>query len=96
MRGDYIQQKGYQFVEMWECEWWRLDESEATVKKHLRKNFPYTRPLSGEQLLQGLIDGKILGFVQCDNEIPDHLQHCFSKFPRMFRTIVVGKRDFGF
>ena len=24
MRRDYIQQKGYQIVEMWECEWWSL------------------------------------------------------------------------
>ena len=24
MRRDYIQQKGYENVEMWECEWWRL------------------------------------------------------------------------
>ena len=24
MRGDYIQRKGYQIIEMWECEWWSL------------------------------------------------------------------------
>ena len=24
MRRDYIQQKGYEIVKMWECEWWRL------------------------------------------------------------------------
>ena len=24
MRGVYIQQKGYQIVKMWECEWWSL------------------------------------------------------------------------
>ena len=40
MRRDYIQQKGYQIVEMWECEWWSLYKTDASVKSHLRKSFP--------------------------------------------------------
>ena len=44
MRRDYIQQKGYQIVEMWECEWWSLYKTDASVKSHLRENFPYKRP----------------------------------------------------
>ena len=39
MRRDYIQQKGYQIVEMWECEWWSLYKTDASVKSHLRKKF---------------------------------------------------------
>ena len=35
MRRDYIQQKGYQIVEMWECEWWILCKIDASVKSHL-------------------------------------------------------------
>ena len=35
MRRDYIQQKGYQIVEMWECEWWSLYKTYASVKSHL-------------------------------------------------------------
>ena len=46
MRRDYIQQKGYQIVEMWECEWWSLYEIDASVKSHLREKFPYKRLLS--------------------------------------------------
>ena len=56
-RRDYIQQKGYEIVEMWECEWWRLYETDAPVKSYLRAIFPYKRPLSEEQLLQQIIDG---------------------------------------
>ena len=48
MRRDYIQQKGYQIVEMWECEWWNLYKADASVKSHLGENFPYKRPLSEE------------------------------------------------
>ena len=40
MRRDYIQQKGYEIVEMWECEWWNLYKTDASVRSHLRENFP--------------------------------------------------------
>ena len=46
MRKEYIQQKGYKIIEMWECNWWELYRTDATVKSHLRANFPYQRLLS--------------------------------------------------
>ena len=61
MRRDYIQRKGYQIIEMWECEWWSLYKTDASVKSHLRENFPYKRPLSEAQLLQRIIDGQLFG-----------------------------------
>ena len=39
MSRDYIQQKGYQTIEMWECEWWSLYKTDASIKSHHRKNF---------------------------------------------------------
>ena len=55
---DYIQQKGYQIVEMWECELWSLHKADvASVKIHLRENFPYRRPSSEAGLMRGIIDG---------------------------------------
>ena len=74
MRRDYKQQKGYQIVEMWECERWRLYKTDASVKSHLRENFRYKRPLSEEQLLQGIIDGQLFGYVQYDIEVPELLK----------------------
>ena len=61
MRRGYIQQKGYQIVEMWECEWWSLYKTDAPVKSYLRANLPYKRLLSEEKLLQGIIDGRLFG-----------------------------------
>ena len=95
MRRDYIQQKGYQIVEMWECEWWSLYKTDASVKSHLRKNFPYRRPLSEEGLLQGIIDGRLFGYVQCDIEVPEHQQSYISSFPPVFKNTVVSREDVG-
>ena len=95
MRRDYIQQKGYQIVQMWECEWWSLYKTDASVKCHLRENFPYKRPLSDEQLLQGIIDGRLFGYVQCDIEVPEHLRSYFSNFPPIFKNTELSREDIG-
>ena len=95
MRRDYIQQKGYQIVEMWECEWWSLYKIDASVKRHLRKNFPYRRPLSEERPLQTIIDGRFFGFVESDIEVPEHLRDNFSNFPPIFKNTAVSRDDIG-
>ena len=95
MRRDYIQQKGYQIVEMWECEWWSLYKTDASVKSHLRENSPYKRSLSEEKLLPGIIDGQLFGYGQCDIEVPEHLRSYFSNFPPTFKNTVVSRDNIG-
>ena len=95
MRRDYIQHKCYQIVEMWECERWSLYKTDASVKNHLRENFPYKRPLIEEQLLQGIIGGRLFGYVQCDIEVPEHLQSYFSNSPPIFKNTAVSREDIG-
>ena len=95
MRRDYIQQKGYQIVEMWECECWSLYKTDAPNKSYLRANFPYKRPLSEDQLLQQIIDGRLFGYVQSDIEVPEHLRDYFFNFPPKFKNTVVSRDDIG-
>ena len=94
MRRDYIQQKGYQIVERWECNWWSLYKTDASVKSRLQENLPHKRPLSEEQLFKEIIDGQLFGYVQCDIEVPQHLRSYFSNFPPIFKTTVVTREDF--
>ena len=65
------------------------------MKSHLRENFPYRRSLSEVQLLQGIIDGRLFGFVQCDIEVPEHLRDYFSNFPPMFNNTFASRDDIG-
>ena len=51
MRKQYIEEKRYDVVKMWECEWWNLNRTTTCVKEHLRESFPYKRPLREEGLL---------------------------------------------
>ena len=52
MRKQCIKEKGYNVVEMWECEWWNLYITTTWVKEHLTESFPYKRPLKEERLLE--------------------------------------------
>ena len=96
MRRGYIQQKCYQIVEKWECEWWcRLYNRDESVKSHLREEFPHRCSLSEEQLLQGITDGRVFGYLQCDFEVPEHMRDYFFSFPPMFKNTVGSRVDIG-
>ena len=95
MRKQYIKEKGYNVVEMWECEWWNLYKTTTCVKKHLRESFPYKRPLREETLLEQIRSGKLFGYVQCDIEVPEELKEKFANFPPIFKNTNVGRHDIG-
>ena len=88
MRKEYNQQKGYKIIEMWECQWWSLYKTDATVKSYLRANFPYKRPLSEEQLLKELLMGDSLAMshviLKCLNTCATN----FLTFPQFSKTLL--------
>ena len=95
LRRQYIQEKGYKVVEMWECEWWRLYKTTNTVKQHIREHIPYRRSLAAEQLLEEIKKGKLFGYVQCVIEAPEKLRANFANFPPTFKNTLVSKSDIG-
>ena len=80
---------------MWECNWWELYRTDATVQNHLRANFPYQRPLSEERLMQEIKGRKLFGYAQCDLKVPEHLKAYFANFPPIFKNTVVSRNDIG-
>ena len=80
---------------MWECNWWELHRTAATVKNHLRTNFLYQQPLSEEQLMQEIRSLRLFGFVQCYLKVPEHLKAYFNNFPPIFKNAVVSRYDIG-
>ena len=95
MRKQYIKEKGYNVVEMWECERWNLYKTTTCVKEHLRESFPYKRTLREESLLEQIRSGKLFGYVQCDTEVPEALKEKFANFPPIFKNTNVGRHDIG-
>ena len=95
MRKQYIKEKCYNVVEMWEYEWWNLYKTTTCVKEHFRESFPYKRPLREESLLEQIRSCNLFGYVQCDIEVPEELKEKFATFPPIFKNKIVGRHDIG-
>ena len=95
MGKQYIKEKGYNVVEMRECEWWSLYKTTTCVKEHLREWVPYKRPLREERLLKQLKSGKLFDYVQCDIKVPGELKKNFTVFPPVFKNTNVGRHGIG-
>ena len=95
MRKEHIQEKGYKIIEMWECKWWELYRTDATIKNHFWANLPYQRPLSEERPMRDIKRGRFFGYVQCDLKVPEHLKAYFANFPAIFKDTVVSRIDIG-
>ena len=80
---------------MWECNWWEVYRTDAPVKSYLRANFPYKRPFSEEQHLQGFFYERLFGYVQCGIDVPEHLRYYSSNFPPISKNTVVSRNDIG-
>ena len=95
MTKQYIKGKGYNIVEMRECDWWNLYKTTTCVKEHLRESFLCKRPLREESLLEQIRSGKLFGYVQCDIEVPEVFKKKFANFPPVFKNVNGGRHDIG-
>ena len=81
MRKQYIEEKCYTVVKMWEYEGWNLYKTDVSVKEHLRESLPYKHPLRQDQLLDKIILGDLSGYIHCDIKVPEPLRAKFAIFP---------------
>ena len=95
LRRNYIKQKGFTVIEMWECEWWRLYKTGTSVDEHIREMFPYRRSLAECQLLGKIKSGKMFGYVQCDIEVTNKLKPHFANFPQYSKNNLVDRKNIG-
>ena len=93
LRRDYLQNKGYKFVEIWECNWWETLKGDESVKTHVRNDFPFKLPLAQESLLAIKREYKLFGYDQYDIEVPGALKYKFSNSPPSFKNFNVSRAD---
>ena len=95
MKRDFLWNKGYKFVEIWEFNWWERLKSVQSVQNQSRNNIPFKLPLKQDSLLAKIRDEKLFTHVQCDLEFPDWLKYKFSDFPPIFEHFDVSRADIG-
>ena len=94
----YISFQGYRLVEMYECEWMDLIQTDASIRTFVNdQQMPMQQrgSMTHDQVLRGVRDGCLYGMVECDIHVPDDLVERFSEMPPVFKNIDVGKDDIG-
>ena len=95
----YILEQGYTLDEMKECDWLQLKRSNPIVRAFLGNRFK--RPLDNvfnmtmNQVIQGVLDEKLFGVVECDIHVPDHLKPNFSEMCPIFKNTEISRDDIG-
>ena len=83
---------------MYECGWCNMYKTDNFVKQPLHGSFRNKMLLRQEnqrRLLEKVKSGSLLGYVQCDIEVPEKLPEAFANFPPIFKNINVGGDDIG-
>ena len=50
-RRNFVKERRFTVIEMWEREWWRLYQATSNVREHVREKLPHRRSLTDNQLL---------------------------------------------
>ena len=63
--------------------------------KHIRKPFPCRRSLAAEQLLEEIKKVMLIGYMQCDIEVPENLRSKLVNSLPIFKKTLVSKSHIG-
>ena len=93
-----LQDQGYNVEIIWEKERQALLTQRPDIKSYLSQHHTYThfkKYLTQDQVIQYIKGGRIFGFVECDIEVPEHLEEYFSEMTPIFKNVDVCLDDAG-
>ena len=89
LRKKYVQEKGYNVIEKYECNQCTLYKKDNIVEQLLREFFPYKVPLTEEKHLEENNSGSLFGYDHCKIEVRENPRGAFASFPLIFKDINV-------
>ena len=78
---------------MWKCERWRLYKTNNAVQQHIRDKFAVRSQILSSWIQKRKVQYSLFDYVQCDIEVPEHLQNKIGNFPAMFENTFVSKNE---
>jgi hypothetical protein len=78
----YIKEQGYNVVKMWECQWCASIKRDPELSRFIEHR---KRPCDGlvtrteDQLLAAVLHDQLLGALEVDLHVPDHLKPTFAE-----------------
>ena len=84
----YIRKQGFNLIEMWECEFHEFRERNPLARQVLEKERPnfcqkQKRDVTDDQILTGVLNGEVYGFVECDVTVPQKKATDFESFSEL-------------
>ena len=91
----YIEEKIYTAVDVWECECWKLYKIVLSVEEQLRESFPCKRPLRQDQLIEEINSSALFGYIRCNIKVPEHLRGKQASSPPNSNLTNLCRQDLG-
>ena len=80
---EYIRSKGYNVVEMYECQWREMKKANCELQRFIatevKRTLDKVKIMSPERILSEVRRERFFGCVEVDMRVPDHLKEKFSE-----------------
>ena len=92
----YIEELGYEYIGMWECEFRTQKHTDTAMKQFLQAQqspldkFSHITP---QTIIQTVLDGELFGCIECDIRVPPHLHDYFSEMTPIFKNTAISRQD---
>lgn len=99
-REEFLRKMGYEVTTIWECEFKRL-RRENIILNTQPDTFlsPFTQKkrkgVSEREIIEGVMEGTLVGFLLVDMEVPDDQREYFKDFPPIFVNQTISKEQIG-
>ena len=95
----FIRSKGYNMVEMWECQWREMKKTNRDLQRFIAmdvtRTLDHVKIMSGERILSEVRNERLFGFVQVDIRMPEDLKEKFSAMCPIFKNTEISCDDIG-
>ena len=84
----YIKEQGYNVVKMWECQWCasiKRDPELSRFIEHRKRPCDGLVTMTEDQLLAAVLHDQLLGALEVDLHVPDHLKPTFAEMSPIFK-----------
>ena len=96
---EYIRSKGYNVVEMYECQWREMKRTNRELRRFIatevRRTLDQVKIMSPERILSEVRHERLFGCVEVDIRVPDHLKEKFSEMCPIFKNTEISRDDIG-
>ena len=96
---EYIRSKGYNVVEMYECQWREMKKTNPELQRFIatevRRTLDKVKIMSTERILSEVRNERLFGCVEVDIRVPEHLKEKFSEMCPIFKNTNISREDMG-